>query len=269
MRKRLAALIVIVSVGLAGCSKDKDTMTLNDYKDLANNYQTLYNESEAKVEGLQDLLHALDPTLPELEGIEGAIEIPDGSKPVLSINGKILLKNPLSEEGYDKIPNQSKIYLNDSVGVVPTDNWTFNIAGDSLRMEHTSSIYGEIKSYAYVGEFNSIDCYAGIVVPYLEGLGISKYTTKTLFVGDTRTGYTTNSTINVADVDGVASKDKDAKKKVKKKKYALTYGVAINNGKIVIYQFTYKRGSGDAALQEIVDSTIKQISMDGSYIKTE
>ena len=277
MKKIFILLLgLILILGMVGCKKNKDEMTLEDYKTLASTYETLYTSTESKLENIKKILYGIDPTLPEVSDIEAEI-IPDGTEPIFSVNGKIVIKEPLTEEGYGRIPSQRKVYMNNAVGVTPTDNWVFKTKDDSLLMEHSSSIYGEIKSYNYVGEYNSIDCYNGIVVPYLESLGIKTHKAKTLFIGDIRAGYHTVSTLKVVDVDSTEDTDSTEtkedtsgkKKKAKTKRYTLNYGVLINNGTIVMYQFYYEKGTDNSALEEIVNNTISQISINGEYVKTE
>lgn len=256
----ITVLIILCMTVIVSCGKkNKDgELTLDDYINLANTYKTLYETSDAEAKSLREALLAYGVSGDDIEGLENIELLPDGTKPFLSINGKVNLKDKINIEPISRSPNQSKVYINDVVAIRPTKNWTMKFTDNSLIMEHNTGVYCEIESYQYTGEYDGISCYSSMYEPYIQSLGAKNHNTKVLFVGDSRVGYTTDVVVKVKPANSEDTKS-----------YNYTFGLLISNGKITVFKFFYEKGSDDTAIKELVNNTICNISINGIGLNIE
>lgn len=259
MRKILLLLIVIsLTAGVVGCKKGDKGPTKEDYQNLATQYKGLYEEANNKIASLEIALASYGADMKELESLNNPVLMPDGSKVFLNINGVVHIGEQINLEPYNRVPNQSKVDINDMISFKPTKNWTMQFIEDGLIMQHTTGVYGEIVSYQYAGEYDGVNCYANMLLPYLEGLGFSDVEAKILFMGDARVGYTVELPIKAVGVESEESED-----------YIYNFGLTIASGKITVYKFFYEQTESNEALRELVNNTIRNISINGTPLTLE
>lgn len=153
MKKRVACMILVMSLSMTGCSadgepssdlmKEKKETVVNMYYELSNQYNDLatqYAETQAKLEEVYE----------EKQINPGITTVGDGAKTLNSLNDMVEFNEPLEYPNTQVIPASGYVAITNNVRVPARDNWTTRLSGSTLYMQHSNGISATLSASEFV-----------------------------------------------------------------------------------------------------------------------
>lgn len=257
-----AAGLMVVAI-ICGCYKkeDSDEPTLEDYKSLAIQNQTLADELTEENTQLKVALSAYGESIDTNDDeMFNLYELaPDGSRDsFLSINNKIAVDKSIDYEYEYAAAIEPEIKMTDSISVTPSSNWVARMDGKSIELSHELGIACRIDVFENImSDYDPLNIKDDALVKYFDGIGCKKVKYSNLYLDSMDAGYEGVSTINI--------KRKDENGEKQKVETRLISGVIMNSEYIIKYRITFDREKEDTLL-ELARTLIKSIKVDGISI---
>lgn len=203
MRKRISVLlaITVLAVGLGGCKKKVEEGPTKEELALSLNQanaqiQSLTNE----LQGTKEVLATYNPNLSDVD-LSAITLLPTNQLAYNAINGKIRLSNQLDMSPSVPVPNTTQITLGGDIKYVPSNNWTFELSNNVLRLQHRNGMIVNLNIYKYVGSSTQYDVMDTLIRPYLNSLSVTEDTAKKMFINNKVVGGIITSDMKVKTYD--------------------------------------------------------------------
>ena len=82
------------------------------------------------------------------------------------------------------VPNTTQITLGGDIKYVPSNNWTFELSNNVLRLQHRNGMIVNLNIYKYVGSSTPYDVMDTLIRPYLNSLTVKEDTAKKMFINN-------------------------------------------------------------------------------------
>lgn len=253
-KTKVAMLLAIVTL-LGGCSSEEPPDLMKEKKEtLVGMYNELSSSYADKVTECDKLQNELNRIYEDKQLNPGVTSLGDGSGNLTthSVNDKIQFNSELAYPNSTTVEASSSILITDNVYVIARDNWTTKLYNNTIELEHSSGISGNI-SVSRVTEYISGGTMKDLILtPWISEVTTEPVEYNDIFVNGTVLGYQGKTQILINGTD----------------KSVMICGIAGNNNTSVAYVFVYD-GETDSVKNELIRSIIESITIDDSTLRLE
>lgn len=260
MKKRLFSLMLVTAIIMssAGCGNkaekvegDYNTYSKDELIEEVNFYKDNYSALEEQNAEMRELIKAVDG---EAEKSTAISKVGDGSDRLSfnSINNEIVLTDAFKYPGSTQVNPDGFLAITSNVICKPTSNWVCKLDSTKLEVEHKSSGISGVISVGTITEMYTIEELRDYVMKdWLSKIPIDNIKNSTMYINTLSCGVMARGTTLINEEDAV-----------------IKCGMVSDGSMTVALMFTYK-GSIDANKEEIVDSLISTLELNGGQLTIE
>lgn len=200
-RKTLATMLIISLAvsSITGCKKkDENELTKEDYMAM---YEQTANELANATDTIENLRMELNAYGEEMtkDDITQPYELmEDGStKNYNTFNNFIIFKSKLDWQTNERIGNTSKVKLDESFCLTPSNTWSVKISSGNTQMYNDSNIAGKLSLSDFYESMDSTFLFSEYIKPYLDEIGAKKITNTNIYLDGATCGTLSRSIISV------------------------------------------------------------------------
>lgn len=196
-RVGVIGLAVALSVSsLVGCKKKDEGPTKEELQVALNTANTNIATLQNQLNGTKEVLATYDPSLTDID-LSAITLLPTGQQAYTSINSKIRLHSQLDMSPSTPLPNTTEVVLGGNIHYIPSNNWTFELNNNVVRLQHKSGMLVTLKVYKYVGSSTPYDVMDTTIRPYLTNLSATEASAKQVFINGSVVGGLITSDMKV------------------------------------------------------------------------